>query len=131
MSPLAPFPGLNLPTFTSRDIYPQTLAVRVGSQFREEGGEAFAVDDYEQHPDYNVYWGNSDVLLLYLRDEVPFRDAVRPVQLPAPSAGTAAGEQLLLTGYGDFYVSRAAVAVRQCGRGAHAQSMSIGYPREC
>lgn len=88
------------------DIYPHTLTVRVGSQVREAGGEAFDVADYELHPDYNVYWGNNDALLLYLKDEVPFRAAVRPVALPAepaPAPGLPVGSKLVLTGYGDLY----------------------------
>ncbi|XP_034253057.1 trypsin 3A1-like isoform X2 [Thrips palmi] len=89
--------------FFATDFYSRMLTVRVGSQVRDGGGEAFEVADYEQHPDYNVYWGNHDALLLYLKDEVPFRAEVQPVALAAPSDGIAVGEKLVLAGYGDLY----------------------------
>ena len=82
------------------------LRVRVGAQFREGGGEAFAVSSVLPYPDWSEYDVNFDVMLLYLVDDVPLRAEAQHVAL-TPASAPSAGEKLIMTGYGDLKVSEA------------------------
>lgn len=79
-----------------------TVQVRVGSQHRESGGEAFKVADYVVHSHYREWLHEHNVLLLYLEEAVPARPEVRPIPLAKVSGAPKAGEKLLVTGYGDL-----------------------------
>lgn len=81
------------------------VRVRVGSQHREGGGEAYMVVDHAPHPYYREYLHERNVLLLYLEQEVLLRAEVRPVALVKTSTAPKAGEMLVLTGFGDQTVS--------------------------
>lgn len=81
------------------------VKVRVGSQFREEGGENYGLVGSLVHPDYSAYNVANDLMLLYLDGKAPLRSEVQTVPLVDAGAGPEAGETLYVTGYGDMDVS--------------------------
>ncbi|XP_034253706.1 uncharacterized protein LOC117652723 [Thrips palmi] len=89
-------------TFDGNGLDVKTLRVRVGSQLREGGGEAYGVVDYQPHWYYREWLHERNVMLLYLEEEVTLRAEVRPITLATPATAPKAGEKLILSGYGDL-----------------------------
>ncbi|KAJ9598923.1 hypothetical protein L9F63_026545 [Diploptera punctata] len=86
---------LNHLTLITRHL--NTVRVRVGSSFREQGGSVHQISQMIMHPIYNID-DDYDIALLRMSTPFVYSNAVQPISMTtvAPSAGTA----VVVTGWG-------------------------------
>ncbi|KAJ9596142.1 hypothetical protein L9F63_027233, partial [Diploptera punctata] len=77
-----------------------TVRVRVGSSFRQQGGSVHQISQIIMHPIYNNDY-DYDVALLRMSTPFVYSNAVQPISMTtvAPSAGTA----VVVTGWGALF----------------------------
>lgn len=74
------------------------FTVRVGSSYRNDGGEVYEVDKIKLHPSYDSITVDYDVALVFLKKELVFSELVQPIYLAEDNPPV--GAECLVSGWG-------------------------------
>lgn len=83
------------------------LKIRVGTTFKETGGQLFDVDKVVTHPRYVYINFNNDFGLVQLDDVLEFSESIQPIQLPEEDSHFAEGTPASVSGWGVGRASKA------------------------
>ncbi|KAG5863580.1 hypothetical protein JTB14_030270 [Gonioctena quinquepunctata] len=78
----------------------ETLSIRVGSSYRNQGGRVYAVNELYYHPEFNDGTYDYDISLLRLNSSLEFGTSVRKISLASEGTQITDGLLAQATGWG-------------------------------